>query len=959
MLTLNTDKFQDRHIGPSNDEIKQMLEFVGVSSLEELIGQTVPSDIYIKNDLNLKDPMTEHQFLQHMETIGFKNEVCKSFIGQGYYNTITPAVIRRNILENPGWYTQYTPYQAEISQGRLEALLNFQTMVSDLTGMPIANSSLLDEGTAAAEAMLMFYNHKNRRSVVANKIMVSSKCFPQTIDVVKGKAKPLGIDVIVSNDGSEIDDSYFAILLQYPDVEGEISSYGPIIQTAKSLGISVIMAADLLSLCLLKSPAELGADCAVGNTQRFGVPMGFGGPHAAYFSTTEEFKRLIPGRIIGVSKDAHGKKALRMALQTREQHIRREKATSNICTAQALLAIMAGMYAVYHGAGGLKSIAESIYSKASILKHNLNKVGSDPVNSNYFDTLTYELKEDDIPAVRSMAEGSKLNFRYNENHVSISVDQTTAVEDLEKIIKIFARFQGVDLVKFEMNGYSIPDELKRESEYLTHPVFNTHHSETELMRYIKELENKDLSLTKSMIPLGSCTMKLNAAAELEPISWSEFANIHPFAPESQFAGYQEMILDLEKDLAAITGFDACSLQPNSGAQGEYSGLITIREYQESIGEGHRNVILIPSSAHGTNPASAVIAGCKVVVVQCDKYGNISMEHLSEQVGKHKDSLCALMITYPSTHGVFEHHIMEVCKLIHDNGGQVYMDGANMNAQVGITNPSIIGADVCHLNLHKTFGIPHGGGGPGVGPICVAEHLTPFLPSTTYGDSTRTNRFPVSSAPYGSASVLIVSYGYIKMLGAEGMKKCTQVAILNANYIKSRLEDHYDILYVGKENSRVAHELILDMRPFKHKLSIDVDDIAKRLMDYGFHAPTISWPVPGTMMIEPTESEDKAQIDRFCDAMIEIRKEIEEIEKGEFPADSNVLKNAPHTLEVMINEQWDYPYSTKKALIPLAWVSQNKFWPSVSRVDNSYGDRNLVCTCPPIETYMEPVAETEN
>ncbi len=960
MLNLrNTDHFVNRHIGIDETALNEMLKTIGVKSLDTLIDQTVPSNIRRREKLNLPEAQSEYTYLKELKKKASKNKVFRSYIGMGYYNTITPAAIRRNVLENPGWYTQYTPYQAEIAQGRLEALLNFQTMVSDLTGMPIANASLLDEGTAAAEAMHMFWGLKNRKDSLHNKFFVSQLCFPQTIDVIKSRAEFLGIEVITGDHRFiELDKNFFGALLQYPAKNGNVEDYKAFITKCKDVECYVCVATDLLALTLLTPPGEFGADCVVGNSQRFGVPMGYGGPHAAFFATKDDYKRIIPGRIIGVSVDAQGKRALRMALQTREQHIRREKATSNICTAQALLAIMAGMYGVYHGADGIKNIALRIYALTSILRKELNHLGFKIENEFHFDTLkiNVESQNQKHDFIRQLALNKEMNFFYNESGISISLDETTSPEDVLDIANVFASSEGKEDYTFDIYRYSpqtleLPSGLKRTSAYMTHPVFNTHKSETQLMRYIKSLENKDLSLTKSMIALGSCTMKLNAAAELEPISWAEFAHIHPFAPKSQVTGYQEIITALENYLSEITGFAATSLQPNSGAQGEYAGLLVIRAYQKDMGQGHRDVALIPASAHGTNPASAVMCGLKVVVVATDKHGNIDFDDLVKKTEEHKDNLCCLMATYPSTHGVFEDNIKDVCALIHANGGQVYMDGANLNAQVGLTSPAIIGADVNHINLHKTFSIPHGGGGPGMGPICVAKHLAPYLPGNpltkTGGEKAI---FGVSSAPYGSASILLISYGYIRMLGCNGVTDATKYAILNANYMKARLEEYYQVLYVGKANGRVAHELILDFRQFKHTVGVEVEDVAKRLMDYGFHAPTVSFPVAGTLMIEPTESEDKAELDRFCDALIAIRREIEMIEKKEVDASDNPLKNAPHTIAVVTANDWNHPYSREEAAFPLPFVSENKFWPAVGRVNNSHGDRNLICTCPPVEEY---------
>jgi glycine dehydrogenase len=945
-------KFAQRHIGISNSELKDLLAEIKADSISDLISQTIPTKLINLKPLEIGEAMTEQEYLGHIKKIGKKNKPYKSYIGMGYYDTITPSVILRNIFENPGWYTQYTPYQAEISQGRLESLLNYQTMICDLTGMPIANASLLDEATAAAEAMYMFFNAKNKSDVVAHKFLVDNSVFPQTKAVLKTKAEHLGIEIVESCVyQTEIDNTFFGVLIQNPALDGFIEDFSTKITSLKSQGIYTAMICDIMSLVLVKSPAEMGADCAVGSSQRFGVPVGFGGPYAAFFATTDEFKRSIPGRIIGVSKDRRGKNALRMALQTREQHIRREKATSNICTAQALLANMAAMYSIYHGPENLKAIATDIHSKAFWIKNAITEMGIDTSHLGlFFDTISFKVI--DTSKLKSIAENNGINFYYyaDSNSVGITINENTSKSDCEAILNVFKEFTGKNYsANFKVT--EIGDAAKRKTEILTHPIFNTHHTETKMMRYIKSLEDKDLSLTKSIIPLGSCTMKLNAATELMPLSWEYFSSIHPFAPREQAEGYYEMLHTLEKDLAHITGFAATSLQPNSGAQGEYAGLMVIREYQKSIGQGHRKICIIPSSAHGTNPASAVLAGLDVVVSPADENGNINLVDLRAKAEEHKDNLCALMVTYPSTHGIFEDSIMEVCKIIHENGGQVYMDGANMNAQVGITSPGFIGADVCHLNLHKTFAIPHGGGGPGVGPICVASHLAPFLPThpviKTGGDHASQT---ISGAPFGSASICLISYAYIKMLGSEGLRQATEYAILNANYIKTKLEKHYDILYTG-DHGRVAHELIVDFRPFKHTLGVEVEDVAKRLMDYGIHAPTVSFPVAGTLMIEPTESEDKKELDRLIDALISIRGEIADIEKGTYPKDNNPLKNAPHTAEEALCEEWKFPYSREVALYPVESSKNGKFWVSVSRVDNSYGDRNLVCSCLPVENYM--------
>ena len=950
MNQFKLNSFEYRHIGIDQTSKEEMLKVIGEQSLDTLIDKTIPKNIRT-NGLRLAAPLSEYEFLKEVKEVAQKNKVYSSYIGMGYYNTITPAVIRRNIFENPGWYTQYTPYQAEIAQGRLESLLNFQTMVADLTGLPIANASLLDDATAAAEAMSMFYNTFNKRTITARKFFVDKHCFPQIIDVLKTRATPINIELVIDDYRDiKLDENYFGALVQYPNAEGSIEDYRAFTEKVHELNAYVGVVADLMSLAVIIEPGAWGADCVVGNTQRFGVPMGFGGPHAAYFATREEFKRIIPGRIIGVSKDRLGDKALRMALQTREQHIRREKATSNICTAQALLANIAGMYAVYHGYEGIKEIANTIHRMANTLAKNLENLGFEIKHSAFFDTLFISLK--DTEKLKTIAENASMNFYYNDNSVQISIDETSSLEDLALIASVFKEY-GTTIQTSENHEFVIPSELHRSSKFLQHDVFNLYRSETELMRYIKKLENKDLSLMHAMIPLGSCTMKLNAAVELEPLSWNEFANIHPFAPSNQVKGYMQLIQELESQLNEITGFHATSLQPNSGAQGEFSGLMVIQAYHHNRGDNHRDIVLIPSSAHGTNPASAVMAGCKVVVVKCDDYGNIDKTDLQEKAILHKDNLSSLMITYPSTHGVFEHHIKEIIQIVHENGGLVYMDGANMNAQVGLTSPGAIGADVCHLNLHKTFAIPHGGGGPGMGPICVTEDLAPFLPKNAQvnmgGEKGITG---ISAAPWGSASILLISYAYIKMLGAEGLTQSTKYAILSANYIKSRLESAYDILYTGKEHGKVAHELILDFRPFKHSLKIEVEDVAKRLIDFGFHAPTVSFPVAGTLMIEPTESESKIELDRFCDAMLAIKEEIDQIAKGDLQTEDNPLKNAPHTMLEVCASEWNHPYSRELAAFPSNFSKTNKFWPSVARVNNSHGDRNLICTCAPIAAYQE-------
>ena len=960
----NNNKFARRHIGPDQSELESMLEHIGVSSLDELIDSIVPSSIRMENPLNLPNPVSEAGLLSDLAKTATLNKVFKSYIGLGYYDCITPGVIQRNILENPGWYTQYTPYQAEISQGRLEALINFQTMVSDLTGMEIANASLLDEATAAAEAMTMLHRVKDRKSKKdANTFFVSEECFPQTIDLLRTRSEPLGIKLIIGDHRDfDFDDEVFGALLQYPSADGEVYDYSDFIQSSHDSGILVAVAADLLSLTLLIPPGEFGADVVVGSSQRFGVPMGYGGPHAAYFATHEDYARQVPGRIIGVSIDSDGDPAYRMALQTREQHIRREKATSNICTAQALLAIMAGMYAVYHGPEGLTSIASKVHSMTKLLESELASLGYDQKNEYYFDTLKIDLNDssgENLSALKAIAERDKINFRYiNQNCVGISLDETTEVSDIEKIIRTFAELTGkssdFDIENISLGSYSngYPESLIRKTEYLTHEVYNKYHTETKMLRYIKRLENKDLSLTSSMIPLGSCTMKLNATTEMIPVTWPEFSKLHPYVPKDQAIGYENIFNDLESYLAEITGLPAVSLQPNSGAQGEYAGLMVIRAYHADRGEGHRDVSLIPSSAHGTNPASAAMAGMKVVVVKCDEQGNIDIDDLKAKAEKYKDTLSSIMVTYPSTHGVFEEDIIEICKIIHDNGGQVYMDGANMNAQVGLTSPSIIGADVCHINLHKTFSIPHGGGGPGMGPICVAEHLAPYLPGHSVVELGGEKSIPaVSATPWGSSSIMLVSYIYIRLLGSEGVTDATKYAILNANYLKSQLEKFYNVLYTGT-SGRVAHEFILDLRVFKKEAGIEVEDVAKRLMDYGFHAPTVSWPVAGTMMIEPTESEAKDELDRFCEALIYIYKEMREVADGTADREDNVLKNAPHTSKEIATDKWDHAYSRKKAVFPLPYLKENKFWPPVARIDNPFGDRNLVCSCPPVESYED-------
>ncbi|MBW4478461.1 MAG: aminomethyl-transferring glycine dehydrogenase [Tolypothrix brevis GSE-NOS-MK-07-07A] len=943
-----SSEFTERHIGPNSHDIQKMLELLGISNLDTLIDKTVPQAIRLKQPLQLPEALSEYAALAKLKQIAVKNEVYRSFIGMGYSDCITPPVIQRNILENPGWYTAYTPYQPEIAQGRLEALLNFQTMIIDLTGLEIANASLLDEATAAAEAMTMSYGVcKNK----ANTYFVSQDCHPQTIDVLQTRAKPLGINIIVGDHQTfDFAETIFGAVIQYPATDGTIHDYRAFVEKAHAEGALVTVAADPLSLTLLTPPGEFGADIAVGSTQRFGVPLGFGGPHAAYFATKEEYKRQVPGRIVGVSKDSQGKAALRLALQTREQHIRRDKATSNICTAQVLLAVMASMYAVYHGSAGLKEIAENIHSKTMMLAEGLKHLGYSIVSENFFDTLKVELGTRSQEAILSACEAQKINLRiYNETAVGISLNETTTLQDLQDILEIFAL--GDELP-------SLPPSpslsQKRTTSYLTHPVFNSYHSETELLRYLHKLESKDLSLTTSMIPLGSCTMKLNATSEMIPVTWAEFGNIHPFAPKSQTQGYQLLFEQLEEWLAEITGFAGISLQPNAGSQGEYAGLLVIREYHESRNEGHRNVCLIPTSAHGTNPASAVMCGMKVVPVACDVDGNVDLNDLKAKAEKHSQELAALMVTYPSTHGVFEEQIQEICAVVHSHGGQVYMDGANMNAQVGLCRPGDFGADVCHLNLHKTFCIPHGGGGPGMGPIGVVQHLVPFLPGHVVVEMHEDNPKSIgaiAAAPWSSASILVISWMYIAMMGANGLTDATKVAILNANYIAKKLEQHYPVLYKGK-NALVAHECILDLRSLKKSANIDIDDVAKRLMDYGFHAPTVSWPVAGTIMVEPTESESKQELDRFCDAMIAIRQEIAEIESGKVDVENNLLKNAPHTAENLITGEWNHPYSREQAAYPAPWTREYKFWVSVGRIDNAYGDRNFVCSCLPMEAYSQ-------
>ncbi|WNG28162.1 aminomethyl-transferring glycine dehydrogenase [Cystobacter fuscus] len=951
------ESFADRHIGPDEKELQGMLKTMGVGSLDELIDQTVPQAIRSKEPLWVAGGWSETEALSALESIAAKNQLFRSFIGMGYHDTQTPLVILRNILQNPGWYTQYTPYQAEIAQGRLEALLNFQTMIMDLTGLEVANASLLDEGTAAAEAMaLAVAQYKGEGKGV---FFVSETCHPQTLDVVRTRAQPLGVEVVVG-DHRTVDLSakkYVGGLVQYPATDGVVHDYRAFGEKLHAVGGLFIVAADLLALTLLTPPGEFGADVAVGSAQRFGVPMGYGGPHAAFFATKNAFTRIMPGRIIGVSEDAQGQRALRMALQTREQHIRREKATSNICTAQVLLAIMAGMYAVYHGPRGLKAIAERVHGLSVLLSRGLAKLGYGAAHEHVFDTLRVDATPPQVRAILSAAEANRMNFRrIDERTIGLSLDETTRASDVEAILSVFAGGKALGFSMDELGqglDTPLPESLRRTSAYLTHPVFNSYHSETEMLRYIRRLESRDLSLTHSMIPLGSCTMKLNATAEMVPVTWPQFGKLHPFAPSSQASGYRLLFEQLEGMLAAVTGFAGVSLQPNAGSQGELAGLLVVRAYQQHRGQGHRDVCLIPSSAHGTNPASAVMAGYKVVVVKCDESGNIDVPDLRAKADEHKANLACLMVTYPSTHGVFEEDIKEICAVVHERGGQVYMDGANLNAQVGLTKPAEIGADVCHINLHKTFCIPHGGGGPGMGPICVASHLTRFLPGhpviATGGND---GIGAISAAPWGSASILVISWMYIAMMGGDGLTRATKTAILNANYIAERLQPHYPVLYRGKRG-RVAHECIVDLRPLKKTSGVEVEDVAKRLMDYGFHAPTVSFPVSGTLMIEPTESESKAELDRLCDALIAIREEIREIEDGRMPRDNNVLKNAPHTARVITAPEWNRPYSREKAAFPAPWVKDHKFWPAVGRLNNVLGDRKLVCSCPPIEDYLPP------
>ena len=948
---MNTNSFQNRHIGPSKKEQEKMFSALKIETLDQLIFETVPNDIRLKNELDLAPAMSEYEYLAHSKQLSEKNKVFKSYIGLGYHEAIVPSVIQRNILENPGWYTAYTPYQAEIAQGRLEALLNYQTMICDLTGMELANASLLDESTAAAEAMTLLFDVRERvkKKAGANKFFVSNEILPQTVSLLQTRSTPIGIELVIgSHEEFDFSDDFFGAILQYPGKFGQIFNYEKFVAKANENNIKVAVAADILSLVKLKSPGEFGASVVVGTSQRFGIPLGYGGPHAAFFATKKAYKRSIPGRIIGVTKDRNGNRALRMALQTREQHIKREKATSNICTAQVLLAIMAGMYAVYHGKNGLQYIADTIHTNTQKLSIILKDLGFKQLNSSYFDTILIEVE---AAKLKSVSEAKNINFNYiDENHVSISINETVGVEEIKAIVSCFEEAFNLPVFKTGTSSFSstiIPEALQRNTTFLENNIFNTYQSETNMMRYIKRLERKDLALNHSMISLGSCTMKLNAASEMLPLSNPQWGNIHPFVPLNQAEGYHEVLRKLEQQLNIVTGFAGTSLQPNSGAQGEFAGLMTIRAYHQSNGDSHRNICLIPASAHGTNPASAVMAGMKVIVTKTAENGNIDVNDLREKAEIHKSNLAALMVTYPSTHGVYEKEIKEITKIIHDHGGQVYMDGANMNAQVGLTNPATIGADVCHLNLHKTFAIPHGGGGPGVGPICVAPQLVPFLPSNPVIETGGKNAITaISGAPWGSALACLISYGYITMLGAKGLTDSTKIAILNANYIKERLKVYYRTLYTGEMN-RAAHEMIIDCRDFKQN-GIEVVDIAKRLMDYGFHAPTVSFPVGGTMMIEPTESESIEELDRFCDAMISIREEIKNASKED---NNNPLKNAPHTQEMLTADIWDFPYTRQQAAFPLAYIADHKFWPTVRRVDDAFGDRNLICSCNPIEDYL--------
>ncbi len=947
-----TDRFERRHIGPSVPEQEVMLQACGVGNLDELIEKTVPAAIRLPKPLDLPEPCAEYEALARLKEIASGNKVGRAFIGQGYHDTIVPPVIQRNVLENPGWYTQYTPYQAEIAQGRLESLLNFQTMVSDLTGMDIANASLLDEGTAAAEAMALAFNAKGRAGS-RDLFLIASSCHPQTIDVVETRAIPVGIRTeVVDIEDLSVGDDVFGLLIQYPDTTGKVGDHSQLAGKVHDAGALLVVAADLLSLVLLKAPGDFGADVVVGNAQRFGVPMGYGGPHAAFFATKDAHKRRMPGRLVGVSKDSQGRPAYRLSLQTREQHIRRDKATSNICTAQALLANMASLYAVYHGPEGLKAIAGRVHGMTCVLARGLKDLGLSSVEGMFFDTLTFKVSGPDLEAIRDRAVKANVLLRYLDGEtVSVALDECITTGEIELLWKVLSGKEDVPGFEEVVAGVepAIVGSLSRKTGFLSHPVFNTYHSETEMLRYLRRLESKDLSLTRSMIPLGSCTMKLNASVEMFPVSWPEFGRIHPFAPLEDVPGYQKLFTDLEEWLSEITGFAAVSLQPNAGSQGEYAGLLAIRRYHESRGDKDRNICLIPQSAHGTNPASAVMAGMKVVPVKCDDDGNVDVDDLKKQIEAHKDALAALMVTYPSTHGVFEEPIREICEAVHEAGGQVYMDGANMNAQVGLCSPGTIGADVCHLNLHKTFCIPHGGGGPGVGPIGVAAHLKPFLPGHAVIDMPGCeDSGAVSAAPWGSASILPISWIYIALMGEAGLKRATEVAILNANYIAARLKEHFPVLYKGRQGF-VAHECILDLRQFK---VVTVEDVAKRLMDFGFHAPTISWPVAGTMMIEPTESESLAELDRFCDAMIAIHAEILAVESGAIDVKDNPLKNAPHTAEVLAAEAWSHPYPREQAVFPAAWLRNDKFWPAVGRIDNVFGDRNLVCSCVGMEAYQQ-------
>jgi glycine dehydrogenase len=952
-MIFDFESFSTRHIGPDPTERDAMLKTTGAASLDALVEEAIPQRIRLSRPLQLPPGQSEYEFLRDLRSLAARNQLFKSYLGLGYSDCITPSVILRNVLENPGWYTPYTPYQAEMAQGRLEGLLNFQTVVRDLTGMEVANASLLDEATAAAEAMTMLHRVHSKST---QKFFVADNCFPQTIDVLRTRAEPLGIELIIGDWRTADLAGAFGAVLQTPDEAGLVHDLSGFIAQAKHLGVLVAVGSDLLSLALLKPPGEMGADVVFGNSQRFGVPLGYGGPHAAFFATREKFVRQVPGRVIGVSVDVHGNPAYRMALQTREQHIRREKATSNICTAQALLANIAGFYAVYHGPKGLTAIARRVHGFAKLLERELAKVGVAQRNETFFDTLRLEPPSGTFEKIRHAAEEARINFRYRDDgSINVAVDEATDARDVEALVKAFAKGTGAHArIDFSAAGLvtNYPEGFARTSEFLTHPVFNTHHSETQMMRYIRSLERKDVGLDTSMIPLGSCTMKLNAASEMLPITWPEFGKLHPFVPVEQAAGYQQIFKELEQALCEITGFSAVSLQPNAGSQGEFAGLMVIRAYHMDNGDHKRDVVLIPASAHGTNPASAVMAGMRVVVVASTTEGNIDVADLKAKAEAHRENLSALMVTYPSTHGVFEESIQDICAIVHANGGQVYMDGANMNAQVGLTSPAAIGADVCHLNLHKTFAIPHGGGGPGMGPIGVAAHLAPFLPSHPIIKTGGTRPIhALASAPWSSASILLISYGYIKMLGSDGMTDATRFAILNANYIKSRLEKHYPVLYT-RENGRVAHEMIFDLRPLKAQSGIDETDVAKRLMDYGFHAPTVSFPVAGTLMIEPTESESKDELDRFCEAMIAIRGEIQEVIDGKSDRQNNVLKHAPHTAATVSADEWPHPYTRHQAAYPLSFVKANKFWPSVGRIDNPYGDRNLMCSCPPIEAFAE-------